>query len=183
MTPRTATPVRCLESADEGRVLLNESARVNTVTRTLRLMVKSESYPCLNVAAREVNTVWNWSAQVSEKAARPCTGPRKWLTGFDLNNLSSGASGYFQKIGADTIQHVNGEYALKRSAARRLRLRWRTSRGPRQSLGWVPFKAASLKRNGKALRFCGKTFRVFESERLEGVSWKQGCFAQDALGD
>ena len=33
------------------------------------------------------------------------------------------------------------------------------------------------------MRFCGKTFRVFESERLEDVKWKQGCFAQDALGD
>jgi len=33
------------------------------------------------------------------------------------------------------------------------------------------------------VRFCGKSFRVFESERLEGVKWKQGCFAQDALGE
>jgi putative transposase len=183
MTPRTATLVGCLKPADEGRVLLNDAARVNTVTRTLRLKVKSESYPWLDIAAMEVNTVWNWAAEVSEKAARPCTGPRKWLTGFDLNNLSSGASEYFQKIGADTIQRLNGEYALKRNTVRRLRLRWRTSRGPRRSLGWIPFKAASLKRKGKALCFCGKTFRVFESERLERVSWKQGCFAQDALGD
>ena len=44
-------------------------------------------------------------------------------------------------------------------------------------------KAASLKRRGKALRFCGKIFRVFEAHRLEGVKWKQGCFAQDAVGD
>jgi hypothetical protein len=32
-----------------------------------------------------------------------------------------------------------------------------------------------------ATRFCGKTFQVFESERL--VKWGQGCFAQDAVGD
>ena len=32
------------------------------------------------------------------------------------------------------------------------------------------------------MRFCSKTFRVFEPERLEGVKWKQGCFAQDAVG-
>jgi IS605 OrfB family transposase len=50
-------------------------------------------------------------------------------------------------------------------------------------LGWVPFKAASLKRKGQGLRFCGKRFRVFEVKRLEGVAWRQGCFAQDALGD
>jgi hypothetical protein len=87
---------------------------IYSVTRTLRLKVKTESYAWLNTAAYEVNQVWNWSAEVSEKAARPCTGERKWLTGFDLNNLSAGASEYFDKIGADTIQRVNGEYAEKR---------------------------------------------------------------------
>lgn len=142
---------------------------VLSVTRTLRLKVKTEGDAWLNAAALEVNQVWNWAAQVSEKAARPCTGEPKWLTGFDLNNLSSGASEHFEKIGADTIQRVNGEYAEKRRITQRYRLRWRTSRGPRRSLGWVPFKAASLKRKGQAVRFCGKTFRVFESERLEGT--------------
>ena len=58
------------------------------------------------------------------KAAQPCTGEVKWLTGFDLNNLSSGASKHFDKIGADTIQRVGAEYAQKRRAARRYRLRW-----------------------------------------------------------
>jgi putative transposase len=97
--------------------------------------------------------------------------------------LSAGAAEDFQKIGADTIQRICCEYASKRSTVRRLRLRWRRSRGPHKSLGWIPFKAASLKRKGKVVRFCGKTFRVFESERLQGLQWKQGCFAQDALGE
>ena len=73
--------------------------------------------------------------------------------------------------------------AQKRATAKRLKLRWRVSHGARRSLGWLPFKAANLKRKGRALRFCGKTFRVFERERLDGVTWKQGCFAQDAVGD
>jgi hypothetical protein len=128
-----------------------------SAARTLRFKVKSEARAWLNAAACEVNQVWNWAAEVSEKAARHCTGEPKWLTGFDLNNLSSGASEYFDKIGADTIQRVNGEYAQKRQAARRYRLRWRSSRGTRRSLGWVPFKAANLKRKGRAVRFCGKT--------------------------
>ena len=100
-----------------------------------------------------------------------------------VHTISSGASAYFDKIGADTIQRVNGEYAQKRRSAKRLRLRWRNSGGPRRSLGWVPLKAASLKRCGRAVRFGGKTFRVFESGRLEGITWRQGCFAQDALGE
>ena len=58
------------------------------------------------------------------------------------------------------------------------------SRGAKRSLGWIPFKAASLKRRGKHLRFCGKTVRVFESERVETITrWRDGCFAQDAVGD
>ena len=57
------------------------------------------------------------------------------------------------------------------------------SGGTRRSLGWVPFKAASLKRKGACLRFAGKCVRVFERERLDGVTWQAGCFAQDALGD
>jgi putative transposase len=182
MPPPDATPVRSMEQADDGCARQNNSP-VTFVTRTLRLKVKSESHPWLNIAAMEVNTVWNWGAEVSEKAARPCAGKSRWFTGFDLCALSTGGSEYFEKIGADTIQRLCCEYAQKRSAVKRIRLRWRRSRGPRRSLGWVPFKAASLRRRGKVVRFCGKTFRVFESERLEGVKWKQGCFAQDAVGD
>ncbi len=47
----------------------------------------------------------------------------------------------------------------------------------------MPFKAASLKRKGACLRFAGKCFRVFEKDRLEGIKWQGGCFAQDAVGD
>ena len=108
---------------------------------------------------------------------------RKWLSGFDLCSLTGGASKYFERIGADTIQRICIEYAQKRAAVKRVKLRWRVSRGSRRSLGWIPFKSASVKRKGHALRFCGKTFRVFERERLEGVTWQQGCFAQDAVGD
>jgi len=153
-------------------------------TRTLRFKVCPQAYSWLNAAAIEVNQVWNWAAATCADAAdRNRRSNFKWLTGFDLNNLSAGASECFEKIGADTIQRINGEYAAKRKQARKLKLRWRVSRGARRSLGWVPFKAASLKRKGYALRFCGKTFRIFERDRLEGVKWQQGCFAQDVVGD
>ena len=151
--------------------------------RTLRLRVRPESYGWLNAAAIEVNQTYNYCNQASHAAATRTDLKRKWLSGFDLCQLTAGATEYFQRIGADTIQRVCVEYAQKRAAAKRLKLRWRVSRGARRSLGWLPFKAASLKRKGHALRFCGKTFRVFERRRLEGVKWKQGCFAQDAVGD
>src|SRR5437879_10993656 len=93
-----------------------------TVRRTLRMKVKREAYRWLNAAAAEVNLVWNWSNETGAKAARPFAGKPKWLSEFDLDRLSSGASEYFERIGSDTIQCVNREYAAKRRAAGRTRL-------------------------------------------------------------
>jgi putative transposase len=152
-------------------------------TRTLKLKVRRESYGWLSAAAIEVNQTFNFCNEASWLAITRTDRKRKWLSGFDLCSLTAGASKYFERIGADTIQRVCIEYAQRRAQCRRRKLRWRVSRGARRSLGYVPFKAASLKRKGRALRFCGKTFRVFEAERLEGVTWQQGCFAQDAVGD
>ena len=155
-----------------------------TVIRTLRFKVRREGYAWLEAAAVEVNQTWNWSNSVSYKAARPFVGPSRWLTGFDLDKLSAGATKCFEHIGADTIQKVNAEFARRRRQFRKAKLRWRVSRGRRKSLGWVPFKAASLRRRGRALRFCGKTLRVFEADRFVGIrKWQDGCFCQDAVGD
>ncbi len=127
--------------------------------------------------------MFNYCNEASLLAATRTDLKRKWLSGFDLCHLTSGSARYFERIGADTIQRICVEYAQKRSAAKRRRLRWRVSRGAGRSLGWVPFKAKNLKRKGRAVRFCGKTFRIFEAKRLNGVKWGQGCFAQDAVGD
>jgi IS605 OrfB family transposase len=163
---------------------MSEPVHAGPFTRTLRLKVRAEAYPWLNAAAVEVNQVFNWANATSIDAAdRNRRAKAKFLSGFDLCNLSAGATEFFERIGADTIQRICVEYAAKRRAARRVKLRWRVSRGSRRSLGWVPFKAVILKRRGVALRFCGKAFRVFERERLEAVKWRDGCFAQDACGD
>ena len=107
----------------------------------------------------------------------------KWLTAFDLDKLTAGATKCFERIGSDTIQRVNAEFATRRTQFKTVRLRWRVSRGSRRSLGWIPLKAAQLKRKGKSLRFAGKAFRIFERELLEDVKFKCGCFAQDSVGD
>ncbi|MGC2033030.1 MAG: transposase, partial [Steroidobacteraceae bacterium] len=116
-------------------------------------------------------------------AARPFAGPARWLSEFDLNNLAAGATEYFEHIGSATIQRVNAEFATRRRQFKKAKLRWRVSLGARRSLGWIPFKAAQVKRKGKSLRFSGKAFRVFEQEVLEGTRWKCGSFAQDSVGD
>ena len=149
---------------------LDNTLMTSSFTRTLKLKVRPESYRWLSAAAIEVNQVFNYVNETSFLAATRTDLKRKWLSGFDLCSLTAGASEFFERIGADTIHRICVEYAQKRTAAKRRKLRWRVSHGARRSLGWVPFKAANLKRKGRALRFCGKTFRVFEAERLDGVN-------------
>ena len=152
--------------------------------RTLRFKVRPESFPWLNAAAIEANQVWNYCNATSFKAARPYAGMPRWLSGFDLCKLSAGASKYFGHIGADTIQRIATEYASRRAQVRKAKLRWRVSSGSRRSLGWIPFKAASIRRHNRYLRFCGKMVRIFESQRFAGiVKWRSGCFSQDTVGD
>ncbi len=151
--------------------------------RTLRLKVKREGYAWLNAAAIEVNQVWNYANEISHKAAHPFAGEPRWLSAFDLNNLTAGATEFFPHIGSETIQRVNAEFATRRKQFKKAKLRWRVSSGSKRSLGWIPFKAMQLKRKGGSLRFSGKAFRVFEQELLQDVTWKSGCFAQDAVGD
>jgi hypothetical protein len=142
-----------------------------TCVRTLRLKVKSEAYPWLNAAATEVNTIWNYANEVSARAARPFAGVPQWLSAYDLDKLTAGASEYFEHIGSATIQRVNAEFATRRKQFKKTKLRWRISRGPRRSLGWLPWKVEQLKRRGNCLRFCGKSIRVFEQGLLEGKTW------------
>jgi putative transposase len=137
--------------------------------RTLRLKVKPEAHSWLRLAAAEVNQVWNFANATSDKAARPFYGPRNYLGAFDLDKLTAGSSQYFERIGSETIQRVNAEYATRRTQARRSKLRWRKSFGSN--------------RKGNSMRFSGRSIRVFERERLEGVSWKCGCFTEDSVGD
>jgi transposase len=152
--------------------------------RTLRFKVRAESNAWLNAAAIEANQVWNYFNATSYKAARPYSGKRKWLTGFDLCNLSAGATEYFEHIGADTIQRIATEFAARRVQFKKAKLRWRVSSGSRRSLGWIPFKPASIRRRGRYIRFCGKVIRVFEGQRFADIEkWQCGCFAQDAVGD
>lgn len=164
---------------------MNDPLMPLSFTRTLRLKVRAESYPWLNEAKTEVNRVWNACNDYGEQAweRRNRGESPKPLSGFDLCNLMSGWTEFTDRIGADTIQRVCCEFAVKRKAAKKFWLTTRRTGGRKRSLGWIPFKAASLKRRGNVLRFAGKSFRVFDREYLADHKFRDGCFAQDACGD
>ena len=140
-----------------------------------RFRVKSKS-GLLDQQARKVNFVWNYCNDRQKDALRL---ERPWLTGFDLNKLTTGSSKELE-LHSGVINAVCEQFAKWRAQHRRPYLRYRG----RKSLGWVPFKGRDLHREGNAFRFAGNAFRVFYSRPLPEGKIKDGtCFAQDSRGN
>lgn len=55
--------------------------------------------------------MWNLANETSRRAIQTYAGPSRWLSGYDLDKLSAGASKEFARIGSDTIQRVNAEFS------------------------------------------------------------------------
>jgi len=130
----------------------------------------------LKQLARKVNFVWNYCNDRQKDALRF---NRPWLTGFDLNKLTTGSS---KELGlhSGSINATCEQFAKSRAQHRRPFLRYRG----RKCLGWVPLKGRDLHREGNAFRFAGDTFRVFYSRPLPEGKIKDGtCFSCDSRGN
>ena len=149
--------------------------------RTLRVRVKDKHAAVLRRMACEVNTVWNYA---NETSARAWSSSRRWISGFDLDKLTTGSSKEFEAIGSSTVQETVHQFAAKRNKAKRARLRWRVSNphSSRRSLGWVPFKARATKWRDGGVFFAGHVFGVWDSYGLEDYTFRAGCFSEDARG-
>ena len=148
--------------------------------RTLKVRVKDRHAPLLRAMSREVNTVWNYVNELSERFIRE---RRYWPTAYDLAPWLSGGTNFFEHVGSATIDEVRDVHAKSRRQARKVRLRWRRSfRGDgRHSLGWVPFKSRSATwRNGQ-VRFAGHHFKVWDSYGLADYAFRAGAFVAVAV--
>ena len=153
--------------------------RPKVPVKTLKVRVKDRHVAVLNRMAFEVNTVWNaCNAHQIEVFRRE----GRFFSGFDFAPFVRGASQEFDLIGSSTIDEIAAEYAAKRRAARKCRLRWRRSGGKRRSLGWVPFKSRATRWTGGAVRFAGLDFGVWDSYGLGDYAFRAGAFVEDARG-
>ena len=123
------------------------------------------------------NTVWNYVNEISERSAR--RGP-KWATKKQLRDLTKGASQELD-LPSQVIQEIIDEFIDKRKQAHRPKLRWRVSRGPRRSLGWIPFTNQDVEIIGSIALFRGRKIRLWKHREIEG-RFKSGNFSQDARG-
>ena len=150
--------------------------------KTLKVRVRDQHTLELLHMAREVNVVWNLCNSLSQQVFQD---EGRFLNAFGFDKYTTGLSKRFKGIGSSTIQETSHQYAAKRRAAEKVRLRWRRSydkRGRPRSLGWIPFKARAAKWKNSAVCFAGRTFHVRDSYGLENYNFRAGAFVEDARG-
>jgi len=141
---------------------------------TLHFRIKdSTSGKYLERQSRAVNFVWNYCNEYANKAYGF---NRRWLSGFDLNYLTSGVSKDL-KLHSQTIQAICEEHATRRKQFRLSKLKWRS----KKSLGWVPFKNGFKITGEGQCSFNGKTYRFWQSQDIPSKI-RTGSFSQDSKG-
>jgi len=150
-------------------------------TRVLRLRLKDKHASVLQQMARDVNLVWNYSQDLALKVFER---ERRFISAFDIAAYTRGATREGLNLHSQTVQAVSEEYVLRRKQHKKVKLRWRVSRGSRRSLGWVPFKASALRyRNGQLfLSGFDKPLSLWDSYGLAGYELGPGNISEDARG-
>ena len=150
-------------------------------TRVLRLRLKDKHAAVLSQMARDVNLVWNYSQDLALKVLER---ERRFISAFDIAVYTRGATKEGLNLHSQTVQAVSEEYVLRRKQHKKVKLRWRVSRGSRRSLGWVPFKASALRYRNGQLFMSGlkKPLGLWDSYGLAGYELGPGCFSEDARG-
>ena len=149
------------------------------VIRTLRLRIKDKHAKMLCAQAREVNFVWNFINELSEKHTRRAG---KFFSAYDLNAYTTGASKEGLSLHSQTIQAINEEFVTRRIQFRKLHLSWRKSGGTRRSLGWIPIKKSVIRYRNGQLHHQGHAMSLWDSYGLADYELGSGTFSEDSRG-
>lgn len=142
---------------------------------TFKFRLRDKHAAELNRQARVVNTLWNYCNETSRKA---WDRDHKWLSAFDLINLTSGSSKALD-IHSQTISLVCEMFEQSKRKAKVAGLRWRT----RKSLGWVPFSSYSMRFDGAAFIFRKVRYELMHMRGIPtGAKIRAGSFNQDSRG-
>ena len=140
---------------------------------TYKFRIKDSSSSWLNKAAKSVNFVWNYCNETSHFAIKNRS---KFLSGFDLSNLTSGTSKDLN-LNSVTIQNVCEEYAIRRKQFKKIKLKWRS----KKSLGWIPFKSNAIKLKNDSIYYHKNHIKYWKSREIIGKI-RSGSFIQDSRG-
>lgn len=145
-------------------------------TLTIKLRLKDKHASELKRMARLVNIVWNYCNETQQKAVKD---HRRWLSCFDLQNLTSGTSKEMD-LHSHTIKQVCKTYETCRRTQRKAWLRFRG----RKSLGWVPFSTSHVTFDGCLFKFRGITYQTMHMHPalFPGMKIGAGSFNEDKNG-
>ena len=90
------------------------SIQCATFTRVLRLRLKDKHARALREHAYWVNQVWNYCNELSFKVLQR---ERRFLSGFDLQKYTAGATREGLPLHSQSVQAIAEEYALRRKQA------------------------------------------------------------------
>jgi putative transposase len=147
--------------------------------KTLHLRIKDKHANTLAAIARDANMVWNFLNELSHTHTVR-TG--KFFTSYDMQKYLSGATNEGLKLSADSAKAISDVYAARRRKAKKAKLRWRASAGPKKALGWFPFKIEGVSFRGGQLRYFGHSFSVWDSYGLSSYEIRSGNFSEDSRG-
>jgi putative transposase len=148
-------------------------------TRVLRLRLKDKHAAQLCAMARDVNLVWNYCNELSAKVFER---ERRFIGTYELHQYLAGASKEGLGVGSAVFQEVAEELVRRRRQFKRVKLRWRSSRGARRSLGWIPFKSRSLTYKAGQVSFQGLKLSLWDSYGLAAYKLGAGNISEDARG-
>lgn len=120
--------------------------------RTLRFRLKDRHAKVLRSMSRAVNLVWNYVNELSMKVLQR---EQRFISSAEAQSYLNGASKAGLEVGSAVFQQVAEEYVTRRVQHKKRRLSWRKSSGTRRSLGWIPFKARSVKYKQGKIYFQG----------------------------
>ncbi len=149
------------------------------MTRVLRLRIKDNHAKLLLEHSREVNQVWNYCNDTSQRILER---ERRFCTGYDLDKLTSGACKEGLSLHSQTVQAISAEFCTRRRQFKKAKLRWRVSRGSRRSLGWIPVKASALAYRAGQVHYQGKALSLWDSYGLADYQLRSGSFSEDSRG-
>jgi putative transposase len=147
--------------------------------RTLRIRIKDKHAKYLIELAREVNLVWNFVNELSMKVFQR---ERRFMSGYDLQKYTNGASKEGLRLHSQTIQGVAAEYATRRKQFKKVKLAWRKSGGVRRSLGWIPFKASGITYAHGQIKYGKVWLSLWDSYGLKQYDLGPGSISEDARG-
>ena len=150
-------------------------------TRVLRLRLKDKHAAVLRDRGQWVNQIWNYCNDLQQQVWQR---EKRFLSGYDFAPFTKGAGKEGIPLHSQTIQAISEEYATRRKQFKKIKLRWRVSRGAKRSLGWIPFKASALTyRNGQLwLSGIEQPLSLWDSYGLSQYKLGAGTIAEDARG-